>query len=158
MDTAMPDLDTLQKNWPLIAQHPWEFLWAFVAGVTIGVLLNKGWASLTSAKPKPVEAPPVPKPKRPVPAPPPFEPSSLQSDCIQALRYYDDEWVTPDMIVARLPPGTPRADVRHAMEELVEMGWAGDRHAYGGTDYRLKGPGLLFAQAQSFPVGPPSGY
>lgn len=155
----MPDLDTLQKNWPLITQHPWEFLWAFLAGVTIGVLLHKGWAALTSVKSKPVVAPAAPRPKRPAPAPRPFEPSSLQSDCIRALRYYDDEWVTPDMLFARLPPGTPRADVRHAIEELVGIGWVGDRHyGYGGVEYRLKLPGLKFAQAQSFPVGPPRGY
>lgn len=147
----MFDLDSLEKYWPLISQHPWAFGRVFIVGVVVGWAIHKVWSMLTSPHRKSAET--IPLKKGPSAPRAPFQPSRHQIGCIALMRHFDDEWLTQEQIAAGFDRNTPRADVRQALEGLVAAGWVADRlNAIHPTEYRLKEPGLNYAREHNFNV------
>lgn len=147
----MIDLDSLEKYWPLISQNPWAFAWVFITGLGAGMAVQKLWSMHTSTRAK-TAAPALAKKGSILPRPL-FQPSRLQGSCIAIMRHFDDEWLTQDQIDRGFDTGTPRADIRQALEGLVAAGWVADRlNAIHPTEYRLKDPGLNYAREHNFLV------
>ncbi|WP_457489044.1 hypothetical protein [Tardiphaga sp. P5_C10] len=153
----MIDLDKLEKIWPLITLHPWEFLQVLVVGVLLGIGGHKMWVAIATARPgKSAALPKKRKEKTILSIPLPFRPSELQVECVRVLRYFDDTWISASQISQKLAMVTPpKGDIRQALEGLVEREWATDQlSSISEPRYRLKGEGLQFAQKRKFPVCP----
>lgn len=147
----MIDLDSVEKYWPLIAENPWAFAWVFITGLAIGIGAHKLWGTLTSSRAKTVASTPAKTGQNP--ARNSFKPDRLQVSCIAMLRHFDDEWITQDQISQGLDSGTPRADIRQALEGLIAAGWVLNRlSTIHPTEYRLKDPGLNYARERNFNV------
>lgn len=161
----MPTVNDLQAVWPFISANPWEALTIFTMGLGIGFGIAKAWQELT--KTKAPQKPALTPPAEPAPRLPggtsgrpkvqePFAPSPLQVQCIKALRWEDDEWLSAGEVARRLLPRQPRSDVEQALAGLVTAGWAADLWGtLSGREFRLSDGGLDFARSQGFPVREP---
>jgi hypothetical protein len=150
-------IDELKDHWPLIVQHPWDALWIFVVGVSLGLGAPAAWRKLFPA--------PGAKPKAPANLSKlwekvttrKFRPSAIQHNCIAVLRYFDHRPVAPDQLSRALKDKYPISDIKQALEQLDEQGWADwsvDPDTYRSA-YTLKGPGLDYARANKMEVKPP---
>ncbi|WP_313219700.1 hypothetical protein [Stenotrophomonas sp.] len=152
-------IDELKSHWPLIVQHPWDALWIFTVGVSLGLGAPAAWRKLfpdSSAKPAKTSAlsklwKKVVKRK--------FRPSQVQRQCIAGLRYYDHRPLTPEQLAQVLDGEYPVSDVTQALEQLDAEGWAHwsvdqDTHR---SAYTLRGGGLDYARTHKMEVRPAKG-
>lgn len=136
----------------------WELFAAMVVMLILGTILglligyHRGQVSMESEAPKPAS------PAKPAATgPKPFEPTSLQTLCIQALRTADDKFQSvPEIsaLLARMGAATPKSDIEQSLEILIDQSWASNiiDTSKGVWRYRLKGEGIVFARERGFPV------
>jgi len=160
-------IEELKSHWPVIAQYPWEFIWAFCSGVGVGWGAPAVWRWLF---PLPTGAAPEPGLLKKLWAwITAFRPNDLQKECIKVLREFDNLYLTAEQIahaVNKVNPTTayPISDVIQALEQLTKEEWArGDIRLSPGrwqpgtmeNAYQLWGRGLDFARKKKYPVHKP---
>ncbi|HEL7749901.1 TPA: hypothetical protein UL761_001437 [Stenotrophomonas maltophilia] len=149
-------IDELKAHWPLIQQYPWDFLWVFVLGVSIGLGIPALWRKMfPGTESKTAKPGVVPRiwsrlSRRK------FSPSPIQYRCVQVLRYFDHRELTAQQVHQSLKGEIPVSDIDQALDQLTGKGWATwHTNYYGdGFAYKLAGDGLDFARKHKMEVGP----
>lgn len=158
-------MDSIERYWPLIQQHPWAFLWVLAAGTTLGWYAHgilrpvaktdpnkaptkdSAWTQLRSSARKLL-----------------FFPNRVQIDCIKGLRLVDRKALTVTELATLLAhhemdtSAYPSSDVEQALQALhrvewVKMSWNQDLVPL----YTLHGGGLDYARRRGYSVLPISG-
>lgn len=149
-------IDELKDHWPLIVQYPWDALWIFTIGVSIGLGAPAAWRKLFPASnPTPAKRGTMAKLWKRV-TKRKFRPSAIQHSCIAGMRYFDHRPLSPDQLARVLNDKFPVSDVQQALKQLEHQGWADwsvDQDAYIAV-YTLKGPGLDYAREKQMEVKP----
>jgi len=149
-------IDELKDHWPIIAQHPWDALWIFAAGVSVGFGAPKLWRWLFHGSSE--------KPERGAAsklwdklATRDFRPNNVEAECVRALRLVDHRFLAAYQVYEFLNRAYPLSDVAHSLEQLSSHGWTRtDFHRNPKTPntievaYSLWGPGLEFARKKGF--------
>lgn len=150
-------IDGLRGHWPVIEQHPWDFLWVFAIGLSAGWAASALWRKLTSEKqPAPRQPGAVAKLLKRV-TERKFKPTGIQRNCVQGLRFHDHRHLTVEQLSQVMQNKYPVSDVKQALEQLDEQGWV---HWQISEEtfmpaYTLQGKGLDYAREMNFQVRAP---
>ncbi|QDS19371.1 hypothetical protein [Xanthomonas citri] len=86
----------------------------------------------------------------------PFVPNSTHVACIEMLRLMDDEWISARTLSRifrhKKKSFLPNSDVEEALLELKASGWARDAISGAGREFKLSGPGLIYAREHGMSV------
>lgn len=80
-----------------------------------------------------------------------FTPSEFQDAVIRVLRFADDKFRSADEIASGLKDA-PVSDVKQALQQLTDEGWAKDILGMGSWRFALAGAGLDYARDRGYPV------
>lgn len=148
-------IDELRDHWPLIQQHPWDFLWIFALGISVGWGASALWRTLTSAKPAAARKPGAFAKLVKRVTTRKFKPNGIQRNCIQGLRFHDHRHLTVEQLSQVMRNIYPVSDVKQALEQLEGKGWVHWQISEESfmPSYTLAGEGLDYARQMKFRVG-----
>lgn len=152
-------LNDLERLWPLLQKYPWQFL--TIAGMAFAL----GWGAHGVWRKLQPNAAPIRAShdkthtvlraiRRAF-----FRPSTIQVDCLKALRLVDHKRLEIGEVhglLAHPEMNTtvrPRSDIEQALESLVTVGWVRRSLATGPrVVYSLEGAGLDYARREGYLV------